>query len=165
MCHDEVPMDVAKKFAARVFDVDLLATIGARVSRCGWRATRVSVESLGPHPSSRRLRRLSPVARFHCVRFTNRFARNGTSGFLPLGTRARLSKQALGRNKSGSTFTATLSLAITPGSRLFFAAPPAPRRAARPVPGKANRRRKSGRLPRKSRSRPDRRRVRRRFRA
>ena len=31
---------------------------------------------------------LSPVARFHCVRFAKRFARNGTSGFLSLRVRA-----------------------------------------------------------------------------
>ena len=30
----------------------------------------------------------SPVARFHCVRYANRFARNKTSGFLPLSMRA-----------------------------------------------------------------------------
>jgi hypothetical protein len=29
----------------------------------------------------------SPVARFHCVRFAKRFARNGTSGYLPLRVR------------------------------------------------------------------------------
>jgi hypothetical protein len=28
---------------------------------------------------------VSPVTRFHCVRFAKRLARNGTSGFLPLG--------------------------------------------------------------------------------
>jgi hypothetical protein len=54
---------------------------------------------------------------------------------------------------------------LTPRSRLFFAAPPAPRQAGRPGPGKANRRRKRGRPARKSQSRPDRPRVRRRFRA
>jgi len=31
---------------------------------------------------------LSPVARFRCVRIANRFARNGTSGFLALRMRA-----------------------------------------------------------------------------
>src|ERR1019366_1815052 len=34
-------------------------------------------------------RLLSSVARFHCVRLANRFARNGNSGFLSLRMRAR----------------------------------------------------------------------------
>jgi len=50
-----------------------------------WRCAQLAI----PRASRRRLRRLSPVARFHCVRFANRFARNGTSGFLPLSMRAR----------------------------------------------------------------------------
>jgi len=36
----------------------------------------------------RDFRGLSPVASFHCVRFANRSARNGTSGLLSLGMRA-----------------------------------------------------------------------------
>ena len=40
--------------------------------------------ALAPRASRRRLRRLSSVARFHCVRVANRFARNGTPGFLSL---------------------------------------------------------------------------------
>ena len=48
---------------------------------------------------------------------------------------------------------------------LYAAVPPAPRQAARPAPGRASKRRKSARLSRKMRSRPDPPHVRRRFRS
>jgi hypothetical protein len=53
------------------------------------REPQMACPALAPRASRRRLRRLSSVARFHCVRVANRFARNGTSGFLSLSVRAR----------------------------------------------------------------------------
>ena len=44
-----------------------------------------------PRPSRRSIRSLSSVARFHCIRFANRSACNGTSGFLSLRMRASFS--------------------------------------------------------------------------